>query len=114
MIMWVNLCASPGRGERGGKVRKMKFPHRGTLAKIIIPAILMYALLMTADARIKRGEGEALMASLQHRAEEIRRENELLRREIDSFGDAELLASMARERLGLVFPDEKVFYDPSH
>ena len=91
----------------------MKFPKTGTLAKLIIPALLIYALFMMADAREKRIEGEALLEQLQQQAESICRENEAMRREIDASDRDEVIASIARERFGLVMPDEKVFYDPS-
>ncbi len=91
----------------------MKFPKAATLAKLIIPALLIYALFMMADAREKRMEGEALLNGLMQQAESVRRENEILRLEIDSAGSDEVIASVARDRFGLVMPDEKVFYDPT-
>ena len=92
----------------------MKIPKTGTLAKLIIPAVLTYALFMMADAAEKRAAGEELVSQLQQQADELRRENELLRQEIASAGDDEVIAAVARERFGLVLPDEKVFYDPSN
>lgn len=92
----------------------MKIPKTGTLAKLIIPAVLTYGLFMMADAAEKRAAGEELVSQLQQQADELRRENELLRQEIASAGDDEVIAAVARERFGLVLPDEKVFYDPSN
>ncbi len=91
----------------------MKFPKTGILVKLIIPALLIYALFMLADAGDKRVEGEAALDELRRQAESIRRENEQLQLEIDASGMDEVIASVARERFGLVLPDEKVFYDPS-
>lgn len=90
----------------------MKFPKMGTLAKLIIPAVLLYALFMMADASYKRAAGEELLGTLRQQAEELRQQNERLRREIDCSGDDAVIAAVARERFGLVLPDEKVFYDP--
>ncbi len=92
----------------------MKFPRTATLAKLIIPALLIYALFMMADAREKSLEGQTLLRELKQQAETIRRENERLQSEIDSAGSDEVIAAVARERFGLVMPDEKVFYDPSN
>jgi len=114
MVKWEKLWANPGRGERGGKVHTMKFPKTDTLAKLIIPALLIYALFMIADASEKRAAGEELLRDLQQQARELRQENELLQREIDSADDDEVIAAVARKRFGLVLPDEIVFYDPSH
>ena len=113
MIKWELEWANPGRGERGGKAYTMKFPKGSTLAKLIIPALLIYAFFMMADSAEKRISGEDLLASLQQQAAELRRENEILRQEIAASQDDELIVQIARKRFGLVLPDEKVFYDPS-
>lgn len=107
------MRAKPGRAERSGKAKTMKFPRTGTLARLIIPALLAYAVFMIADAHAKRAEGVFQLQQLTEQAESVRRENERLRREIDSADSDEVIASVARERFGLVLPDEKVFYDPS-
>ncbi len=91
----------------------MKYPRWSTLAKFIIPALLIYALFMMADAREKRIEGESLLRELQQQADSIRKENEALEWEISASHTDEVIASVARERFGLVMPDEKVFYDPT-
>ena len=46
----------------------MKYPKAGTLAKLIIPAILIYALFMMADAREKSLEGMELLRELRQQA----------------------------------------------
>lgn len=113
MINWEKNWASPGREERGGKASTMKFPKAGTLAKLIIPIVLLYALFMTAEALVRRTEAEDYLEQLQQQAESIRRENERLRRETRAADSDEVIAAVARERFGLVLPDEKVFYDPT-
>jgi len=90
----------------------MKYPGRGILVKVVILALLIYALFMLADSGAKRAEGQKVLEELRQQAETLRRENEALQLEIDSANDDEVIASVARERFGLVMPDEKVFYDP--
>ena len=114
MLKWEIVWANPGRGERGGKACSMKFPKGSTLAKLIIPVLLIYAFFMMTDAAEKRAAGESLVASLRQQAEKLRRENELLRQDIESAGDEEFMAELARKNFGYVRPDEIVFYDPSH
>jgi len=90
----------------------MRRPKTGILAKLLIPAILAYALYMITDAGIKREEGERMLRQLSEQAQQLQQENERLRRDMDAGFVEEVIASIARERFGLVFPDEKVFYDP--
>ncbi len=91
----------------------MKFPRTSTLIKLIIPAILLYALFMMLSSGEKRAEGEALLQELRQQAAILRQENEKLQSEIDSAQDDEVIANVARERFALVMPDEIVFYDPT-
>ena len=67
---------------------------------------------MMFESGEKRMEARQLLDRLQQQAESIRRENEDLERQINSAHSDEVIASVARERYGLVMPDEKVFYDP--
>ena len=91
----------------------MKIPQWSTAARFIILSLILYALFTLASAGSRIAAGEELLRQLSQQAEEMERENELLRTEIASAGDENLIADMARRRFGLVLPDEKVFYDPS-
>lgn len=91
----------------------MKFPGPGSLIKLIIPAIVIYALLMIYDSGEKRAEAERVLCELGEQAQKLRRENERLQMEIDSSRDDAVIADVARERFALVMPGEIVFYDPS-
>lgn len=90
----------------------MRFPKAGTIARLIIPLLLAYGILLLAEALERNTELKELYASLQQQAESIERENGRLRQEIASADNDEVIAAVARERFGLVLPDEKVFYDP--
>lgn len=92
----------------------MKIPGAYTLLKFIIPAILIYSLLTINELAGERERGEALLRELQMKADSIERENERITAEIKSAGDEQFIAAIARERFGLVMPDEIVFYGPSH
>ncbi len=91
----------------------MKVPGTQTLLKFIIPVILIYALLSIYELKEERARGNALLEQLQSEAESLERENERIASEIASAGNDELIAAIARERFGLVMPDEIVFYGPS-
>ena len=51
---------------------------------------------------------------LQAKVDEARQENAELEYDIDHAGDPETIAAIAREKLGLVMPGEKIFYDVSN
>mgnify|MGYP003297409597 CR=1 FL=1 len=83
---------------------------RNTLWRAVLLLLLVYALCSFASARRLLSqtvqEERRLSAELAGLEEENRRLRELLRRGPDE----ELLESLARERLGLVLPGEKIFY----
>jgi|GEM_PF-729288 len=90
----------------------MKIPGTQTLLKFIIPAVLIYALLNIYELKEERERGNALLEELRIKAKSLEKENERISSEIASAGDDELIAAIARERFGLVMPDEIVFYGP--
>lgn len=51
------------------------------------------------------------LENLQSKIESIRRENEKLRKEKEAIYSDEYYEKVAREKLGMVKPGEKVFYD---
>ena len=53
-------------------------------------------------------DARAALAEKESRAAVLRRENEMLRKELSAAGEKENLERIARSRLGLVYPDEKV------
>ena len=53
------------------------------------------------------------LSMLREQAGAIRQENEALQREIEESSLDGVIAAVARERFGLVMPDEIVFYDAS-
>ena len=57
---------------------------------------------------------EADRAELQARVATVQQENAELEYDIAHAGDPETIASIARAKLGLVLPGEKIFYDVSN
>ena len=53
------------------------------------------------------------LSALAQQASSLRRENEILQREIEESSLDSVIAAVARERFGLVMPNEIVFYDAS-
>ena len=90
----------------------MKIPVR-RIARFIIPIVLAYALINLSDALEKRNRALDELSMLREQASALRQENEALQREIEESSFDSVIAAVARERFGLVMPDEIVFYDAS-
>lgn len=89
----------------------MKLKHSSIFMKIVILALLVYAGITLANTRTRITQARAAQAQLQSEVDAMRQENAELEYDIAHAGDPETIASIARSKLGLVMPGEKVFYD---
>ena len=81
------------------------------VTKIIVMAMILYAgiSLITLRGRIETGQQE--LNALKKRVAEMEISNAELEYQIEHYNDADVIAGIARSRLGLVLPGEIVFYD---
>ena len=79
--------------------------------KIVILALIVYAGITLVTAKNRIAEARADQAALQAEADAALRENAELEYDVAHAGDPETIESIARTKLGLVKPGEKIFYD---
>jgi cell division protein FtsL len=89
----------------------MKLKKAGITTKIVITALIVYACisLVTVQAQVeetRRARDELITA-----VAEASRENAELQYEIEHADDPATIEAIARSKLGLVKPGEKIFYD---
>lgn len=82
---------------------------RETLIRIVLPALLIYAALCLASTRRALYAAGFEEAALCARLEAVERENRALSQRISEGWSAEELEALARERLGLVLPGDRIF-----
>ena len=92
----------------------MKLKRSSIFMKIVILALLVYAGISLVNAKGRIARAEADRAELQARVATVQQENAELEYDIAHAGDPETIASIARAKLGLVLPGEKIFYDVSN
>ena len=92
----------------------MKLKRSSIFMKIVILALLVYAGITLVNAKGRIARAQADRAALQSRVEVAQQENAELEYDIAHAGDPETIASIARAKLGLVLPGEKIFYDVSN
>ncbi len=91
----------------------MKLKRTGTIMKIVILAIIVYAVVTLASLRGSIAEAETDQAALQAQVDAALQENAELEYDIEHADDPEVIAGVARSKLGLVLPGEKIYYDVS-
>lgn len=80
-----------------------------TLIRIVLAALLLYAALCLASVRRELYAADALEAALRTELETIERDNRALKRRLSDGWSPEELEQLARERLGLVLPGDRIF-----
>lgn len=89
----------------------MDFKRTGIYIRILIPALMLYALgsLFITGGKLERAR--ELMLQAQETVQALERQNAILEEGIACGDDPKMLEQLARQRLGLVMPGDKVIYD---
>ena len=95
------------RGARATvRIKRARF-----ITWIVIAAVGIYAVTSLVSLRSQMLEMERRRDELAAEAETLSRKNAEYRYEIEHSNDHKTIENVARNRLGLVMPGEKVFYD---
>lgn len=84
--------------------------NREPLLRLLAVSLLLYMLLGFGAARVRLNAAREEERTLSEDCAALRDENGELRRQIASARDDASLEAMARERLGLVMPGERIYY----
>ena len=80
------------------------------LLRIVAFALLVYSLTLFGTSLRKLSQTEAKLAACQTEYERLSEEERRLEEGISALRRGEGFEALARERLGLVMPKEKIFY----
>ena len=92
----------------------MKFKRAGLLTKLLILILLIGIGVSFLTLRDQIAAAQEQEAELAQQAAELKRENDALENDIKNSDDPAMLERIAREKLGLVLPGEKIFVDVSN
>ena len=81
-----------------------------SIIRIVLLSLLLYAATSLASSGREAHRAEAVKAELSARLAALEAENLQMLQELEDDMSEEELAQLARERLGLVMPGEKIFY----
>ena len=89
----------------------MRFRSAGWLTAIVIAGLMAYGCISLMNMKSKVDEAAKTEAQLQAQIEAIQETNASLQFAIDDQAAPETIEGIARDKLGLVMPDERIFYD---
>lgn len=91
----------------------MKFKKASIFTTLVIAVLMVYALISLFVVHRQTRQLQDRAATLQQQVSEMTQANTELQYQIDHSEDDDMIESVAREKLGLVKPGEKIFYDTS-
>ncbi len=92
----------------------MKLKRASLITKIIIVVVIVYAGINLVSLKLQVTEAQEKRDALQTEVDDVMQTNTELQYAIDHSTDEETIEDIARGKLGLVKPGEKIFYDTSN
>ena len=92
----------------------MKLKKAGIITKIVILVLVVYAVVTSVSLQGKTSAVRAEQDALRQEIAELEINNAELEYAIENKDNDDVIAGIARDELGLIGPDEKVFYDSSN
>ncbi|MDR1132021.1 MAG: septum formation initiator family protein [Oscillospiraceae bacterium] len=89
----------------------MKFRRAGLMTKIVILAIIVYAGITLVSLKVQISDARETRGVLQTQVDNGLQTNSELQYAIDHSTDPDTIEDIARNKLGLVKPGEKIFFD---
>ncbi|MDO4749968.1 MAG: cell division protein FtsL [Eubacteriales bacterium] len=89
----------------------MKLKRSGILVRVVILALVVYACIGIVSVRTQVEEARLAQEDLQAAVNAAAAKNAELEYQITHAEDDETIEDIARSKLGLVYPGEKIFYD---
>lgn len=84
--------------------------HIQPLLRLVILALIAYSFLTLLSVRAQLARARRELTEQQTAVETLRAETEALRADVEHAGEAESIERIAREQLGLVYPEEIITY----
>ncbi len=92
----------------------MKLKRASLVTKITILAIIVFAAISLVSINLQITQAQQKRDSLQKEVDSAMQTNTELQYAIDHSTDEETIEDIARGKLGLVKPGEKIFFDASN
>lgn len=110
----MEVCTDRRRRRPSGRGKvSVKFKKAGVLTKLLILVMIVYAGYNIVAVQANIAEARQNLTSLTQQVEDARQANAQLDYAIEHKDDPETIEQIARAKLGLVKPGEKIFYDIS-
>ena len=93
------------------KRRKKQRPLHSLLLAFAFTCLVFYLGITAVETAIRIGDTNEKISAAKTEYEQINKENEDTANLLRNADENDIIERIARERLGYVFPDEKIYYD---
>ena len=83
----------------------------GWLTAVVLAGLMAYGCITLLNMNNKVAEATRTQTQLQAQVDEMQESNAALRYALEHREDPDIIEDIAREKLGLVMPDDMIFYD---
>lgn len=88
----------------------MKVKRSSMLTKIVLVVLLIYALVSLLRIADRKADAQAALDDLMRMEAMLAAENDGMQYDIEHMDDPDVIKSIARDKLGMVNPDEHTYY----
>lgn len=96
---------------RKRKRRRKAKPLNSFIVAFAFTALVIYLFITSFSACVKISDTEDKISAAKTQYEELNSKNEETEKLLKNADENDIIERIARERLGYVFPDEKIYYD---
>lgn len=89
----------------------MKLKKTGLVTKIVVVVLVVYATTSLIAIHSQIEEAKVTRDNLSQQAEDLETSNAQMEYSLENSEDDDVKASIARDKLGLSFPNEQIFTD---
>ena len=93
------------------KKKKRKLIKKKSVLYIIGAIVIIYFVYILISQQVSIGSKNKEIKALQSEIDQASAETEKLQKQVDNLQDPEYIEKIAREKLGLVRPNERVYVD---
>lgn len=93
------------------KWNKKEIPFRSIIISFVFAMFIIYLIVVSVNTVIKINETQEKINTAQSKYEQIVNANKDTENLLKNANENDIIERIARERLGYVFPDEKVYVD---
>jgi len=87
----------------------MKLKKAGLITKIVVIILVVYAAARLISVHAQLQEATEIRDELSERAEEMETTNAEMEYSLENSQDDEVIAGIARDKLGMAYPEEEIF-----